>query len=460
MESVWLRDALKAESGTTITPLDGDLKVDVAIVGGGYTGLWTAIELKSRDPSLDVVIIERDICGAGGSGANAGHALPMWLQLPLLEQASDTESAMHIANASLQAIEDIRNISAEHDIDTQISATNTVWAATCEKQSSHWDEMLRLMEGFQVRSYQYLDKDAVREATGSDALIAGVVDTSSVLLHPGHLVRGLRRVALSKGVHIFEKTEMIKLGRSSPPTVTTPQGTVTAKKVVLGLYGWSLSIPELRSSAMVMYTDAAITKPIPKMLDELGIRGVSGFTDSRVFIEACRPTADDRMFWTKSGGWLPYGDRLDPIGEKPFRTEGELRDVLGAYHPGLRDVEIDGMWSGPIDRTKNGMPIFGRLPTCRDILFGYGYSGAGVVPSRVGSHILASLVQERDDQWTRSPLVSPLSRDFPPEPFRWIGGQIVKAAISHQDHRDHQGREVGPITRFWLQFKPGSYKPS
>ncbi|MBT6513108.1 MAG: FAD-dependent oxidoreductase, partial [Rhodospirillaceae bacterium] len=278
MESVWLRDALKAESGTTITPLDGDLKVDVAIVGGGYTGLWTAIELKSRDPSLDVVIIERDICGAGGSGANAGHALPMWLQLPLLEQASDTESAMHIANASLQAIEDIRNISAEHDIDTQISATNTVWAATCEKQSSHWDEMLRLMEGFQVRSYQYLDKDAVREATGSDALIAGVVDTSSVLLHPGHLVRGLRRVALSKGVHIFEKTEMIKLGRSSPPTVTTPQGTVTAKKVVLGLYGWSLSIPELRSSAMVMYTDAAITKPIPKMLDELGIRGVSGFT--------------------------------------------------------------------------------------------------------------------------------------------------------------------------------------
>tara|TARA_B100000676_G_scaffold309290_1_gene372425 strand:- start:8946 stop:10328 length:1383 start_codon:yes stop_codon:yes gene_type:complete len=460
MQSVWLKQALKADGGPGITPLDGDLKVDVAIVGGGFTGLWTALELKSRDTSLDVAIIERDICGSGGSGANAGHALPMWLQLPLLEQVSDTESAMNIGNAALKAIDDIRSVSAEHGIDSQISETNTIWAATCEKQSGHWDEMLRLMEGFQVHGYRYLDKDAVRNATGSDALVGGLIDDSSVLIHPGHLVRGLRRVALAKGVRIFEKTEMTKLGRTSPPTVTTPQGTVTARKVVLGLYGWSLSIPELRSSAMVMFTDAAMTKPIPDKLDELGLRGVSGFTDSRVFIEACRPTADDRMFWTKSGGWLPYGDRLDRCSRQPFRTESELRDVIGAYHPALRDVEIEGAWCGPIDRTMNGLPIFGRLPTCRDIVFGYGYSGAGVVPSRVGSHILASLVQDKDDVWTRSPLVSPLSRSFPPEPMRWIGGQIVKAAISRKDRYDHAGKEVGPITKFWLQFKPASYKPS
>jgi glycine/D-amino acid oxidase-like deaminating enzyme len=460
MQSVWLSDALAAETGTAITPLDGDLKVDVAIVGGGYTGLWAAIELKNRDPSLDVAILERDICGAGGSGANAGFALPMWLQLPLLEKMSNTSEALRIGHASLQAIEDIRAVSRDHDIDTQINSANTLWVATCERQSGHWDKMMALMESHQIHSYRFLDYDQLRDATGSEALYGGVIDTASVLLHPGHLVRGLRKVALLKGVRIFEKTEMTKLGRTSPPTVTTPQGVVTAKKVVLGLYGWSLSIPELRHSAMVMFTDAAMTAPMPEKLEEIGFRDAPGITDSKTFIEACRPTADGRVMWTKSGGRLPYGDNLDACNKSHYRTEDEFREVMAGYHPSLRDVEIQGRWSGPIDRTMSGLPIFGRLPTCRDIVFGYGYSGAGVVPSRLGSHILASLVQDLDDEWTRCPLVSPLSRSFPGEPFRWIGGQIVKTAIARKDRFDHEGRDVGPITNFWLQFKPPSYKPS
>ena len=460
MRSVWLSEALKADPGPAAAPLDGDLAVDVAIVGGGYTGLWTAIELKSRDPSLDVAIVERDVCGAGGSGANAGFALPMWLQLPTLERLSDTSRAIHIGRASIQAIDDIRALKAEHGVDARIGEANTVWAATCEKQSGHWDGMLALMERFQVHSYRPLDRDGVREATGSDAFVAGAIDTASVMVHPGHLVRGLRRVALSKGVRVHERTPMTALGRTSPPTVTTPRGKVTARKVVLALYGWSLSIPELRSSAMVMFTDAAMTKPIPEKLEEIGLRDAPGFTDSRIFIEACRPTADGRVMWTKSGGWLPWGDRLDARARRPYRSEDEMRDVLGAYHPALRDVDIEGAWCGPIDRTMNGLPIFGRLPTCRDVVFGYGYSGAGVVPSRVGSHVLASLVQGLDDEWTRSPLVRPLDRSFPPEPFRWIGGQIVKAAIARKDRYDHEGREVGPITKFWLRFKPASYKPA
>ncbi len=460
MRSVWLTEALKADRGAAATPLDGDLKVDVAIVGGGYTGLWTAIELKSRDPSLDVAVIERDVCGAGGSGANAGFALPMWLQLPTLERMSDTARALHIGRASIQAIDDIRTVSAEHGIDAQFSAANTLWGATCERQSGHWDRMMTLMEAFQVHSYKLLDRDQIREATGSDAPVAGVIDTASAMIHPGHLVRGLRRVALSKGVRVHENTAMTALGRTSPPTVTTPRGRVTARKVVLALYGWSLSIPELRSSAMVMFTDAAMTKPIPGKLEEIGFRNAPGLTDSRTFVESCRPTADGRVMWTKSGGWLPYGDRLDACYRRTFRSEDELRDVMAAYHPSLRDVAIEGAWCGPIDRTMNGLPIFGRLPTCRDIVFGYGYSGAGVAPSRVGSHILASLVQDLDDAWTRSPLVRPLDRSFPPEPLRWIGGQFVKAAIARKDRHDHEGRDVGPIARFWLRFKPASYKPS
>ncbi|MBJ26838.1 MAG: hypothetical protein CL567_04165 [Alphaproteobacteria bacterium] len=460
MQSPWLQQALLSESAHNITPLDRDLKVDVVIVGGGYTGLWTAIELKNRDPSMDVAIIEKDICGAGASAANAGFALPMWLQLPLLEKISNTSKAIHIGRASIAAIDDIREISLSNDIDTQISHSNTIWGATCEKQSGHWDKMLSLMEAFQVHSYQVLDKHKIQQMTGSDSLIAGVIDTASIMIHPGNLVRGLRRVALNKGVRIFEKTPMTKLGRTTPPTVKTTKGKITARKVVLAMYGWSLSIPELRRSAMVMFTDAAMTVPIPDKLRDIGFYDAPGFTDSRTFIESIRPTSDGRVMLTKSGGWLPFGDRLDACPEYTCRSENELRRVLESYHPSLKDVEIEGTWCGPIDRTMDGLPTFGRLPTCPHIVFGYGYSGAGIVPSRVGSHILASLVQDLKDEWTSCPLVRPLKKDFPNEPFRWIGGHIVKSAIERKDRLDHEGLAVGPITKFWLQFTPKSYKPS
>ena len=460
MQSPWLKQALLSEKKYTVTPLESDLKVDVAIIGGGYTGLWTAIELKNRDPELDIAIIEKDICGGGASAANAGFALPMWLQLPLLEKMSNTSKAIHIGRASIDAINDIKKISIENGIDTQISHANTIWGATCEKQSGHWDKMLSLMEAFQVHSYQLLDQQKIQEMTGSDALIAGVMDTASVMLHPGNLVRGLRRVALNKGVRIYEKTSMTKLGRTIPPTVQTPGGIITSRKVVLAMYGWSLSIPELRHSSMVMFTDAAMTVPIPEKLCEIGFDNAPGFTDSRTFIEAIRPTADGRVMLTKSGGWLPFGDRLDASPKHAYRSEDQLRNILAAYHPSLKDVEIEGTWCGPIDRTIDGLPTFGRLPTCPNIVFGYGYSGAGIVPSRVGSHILASLVQDLKDEWTSCPLVRPLNRDFPNEPFRWIGGHMVKRAIERKDSFDHQGRTVGPITKFWLQFTPKSYKPS
>ena len=141
-----------------------------------------------------------------------------------------------------------------------------------------------------------------------------------------------------------------------------------------------------------------MTVPVPGLLDSLGVAGAPGFTDSRTFIESCRPTADGRMVVTKSGGALPFGDRVDASLKRTRRSTRELRAIMAAYHPALADVAIEGTWCGPIDRSRDGLPMFGHLGSSPDIVFGCGYSGAGIVPSRVGSHILASLVQERDDR--------------------------------------------------------------
>ncbi len=458
--SVWLNDALATENGGHVTPLDGSVRADICIVGGGYTGLWTALELKARDPALDIVVLEKDLCGSGGSGANAGYALSIWLQFPLLDKMYGTEEALRLCRASDDELSAIGSFSQEHGIDTQFNRQGAIWGATCEAQSGHWNPMLESLERHQVRHYKRVDRDEIAAMTGTTAHVAGVLDRSAAMIQPAMLARGLRRVALEQGVRVHENSPMVRLERKRPPEVVTPRGTVTADKVILALYAWSLGVRELRSSIMVICTDAAMTAPVPDALDDLGWRSGPALMDSRTFVEAYRTTENGRVMWTKSGGAMPYGDRVDPCLKDISRPLDDLRQVLHAPYPGLSGRPVTGTWAGPIDRTRDGLPMFGALSSAPDILYGYGYSGAGIVFSKLGSHILASLALETEDAWSRGGLVRPVQGGFPREPARYVGAHMVRAAIARKDRLDHEGREVGPITRGLLKFKPQSYKPT
>ena len=460
MSSVWLQEALKSESCSNAERLDGDIKADVCIVGGGYTGLWTAFELKTRDPSLDVVLIEKSICGAGGSGANAGFAVSLWFQFQLLETICGTEEALRLCRASVDTIAELGEFAERHSISSQWQPSGSIWGATCELQSGHWNPVLEGLEKHQVHHFKPLSAAQITERTGSTAHISGVLDETTALIHPGYLVRGLRRVVQDLGVKIYEHTPMLALGRTRPPTVKTAYGSITASKVVLGLYGWSLMLPELSAGAMIIFSDAVMTEPVPDELNRLGWSGGPGLMDSRTFVEGCRNTVDGRVFFSKAGGALPYGGRMDPHMEDSYRSTETMREALRAVYPTLADRPFAGTWSGPIDRSKNGLPMFGAFPRCPDILFGYGYSGAGIVLSRMGSRILASLAMGTDDEWSNAGLVSAPKRSFPPEPFRYIGSRFVRSAIARKDRLDHEGRQVGPITNFLLRYKPASYKPT
>ena len=460
MGSIWLEEAIENEGALSEERLDGDLRADVCIVGGGFTGLWTAFELKSRDPSLDIVLIEKTRCGAGASGANAGFALSLWVQFQLLQSLCGTHEALRLCRSSVEIIDEIGAFSERFSIDSQWRRRGSIWGATCERQSGHWNAILDALQQHQVHHFKRLDRDEITAHTGTRAHIAGVLDRTSALIHPGFLVRGLRRVVGELGVKIYEHTPMLSLGRTRPPKVRTPNGTITADRVVLGLYGWSLMVRELSAGAMVIFSDAVMTEPVPQALDALGWRDGPGLNDSNVFVEGYRNTLDGRVFFSKAGGALPYGAVMEPHLNCSYRSEESMRDVLRATFPTLADSPFAGRWSGPIDRSKNGLPMFGVLPSCPDISFGYGYSGAGIVLSRMGSRILASLVMDSDDEWANSGLVSRPKRSFPPEPFRYIGGRFVRGAIARKDRLDHQGRDVGPITKFLLRYKPASYKPT
>ena len=460
MTSAWLREALESEASVSAERLDGDRRADVCIVGGGYTGLWTAFELKTRNPALDVVLVEKDICGAGGSGANAGMALSVWFQFQLLESMHGTEEALRLCRASVDTITELGAFCEQHGVPGQWRRQGAIWGATCEFQSGHWSGILDALEKYQVHQFKRLTGAEITERTGTTAHLAGVLDESIALIHPGFLVRGLRRVVRELGVQIYEHTPMVRLGRTRPPSVHTPFGTITAGKVVLGLYGWSLGLPELRPGAMVIFSDAVMTEPMPDALKAVGWHDAPGLMDSRTFVQGFRTTVDGRVMWSKAGGALPYGGRMDGPMRKSSKSLDSMRDVLRAIYPTLADGPIAGTWAGPIDRSKNGLPMFGALPTCPDVLFGYGYSGSGVVLSRIGSRILASLALEVRDEWSTGGLVRPPPRDFPPEPFRYLGAHLVRSAIARKDRLDHASRKADPITNFLLRYKPASYKPS
>ena len=454
--SFWFLDAL-AEDDALSPALDGDRRYDVCIVGGGYTGLWTALALKEASPDTEVVLIEARRCGSGGSGANAGFAVPLWAHFPLLRQMCGVDEALRLCRASAAAIDDIETLCRRHGADVGLRRNGTIWGATCPAHDRIWDEVLAALETCQVHPYRRVSGEEIRALSGAETFVSGVLEADNATLHPGRLVRLLRRAALAAGVVIHEATPMRRLHRERPPRVETPSGTITAERVVLALYAWSAALPELRASVAVICTDAMVSEAQPRRIAAAGWRGGPALMSAHTFTEGLRTTPDGRVLFNQAGGALPFGARVDAALARPGRPLAQLRARLARRHPRLAEAPVACWWNGPIDRSRLGVPLFGRLPTCPEICYGFGYSGRGVLTTVLGGRILAALVRDAGDEWAGTGLVRPLRRDFPPEPFRYAGGLLVRGAIRRKDRRDDEDREIDPVTRAFYNLKPGGW---
>jgi len=256
-------------------------------------------------------------------------------------------------------------------------------------------------------------------------------------VHPGRLVRALRRAALAAGVTVHEQTRMLSV---APGRVQTDRGAVRAEEIVLAtnaaLTGWR----PLRRALANFGSYVVLTEPVPELLATIGWTGGEAIVDGRMFLHYFRTTDDGRVLMGSGSGRLGYGGRLDArfATDKASvaRAEAGLRRLL----PSLAGVRIERAWGGPIDVSADHLPFFGTLPGTR-IHYGAGYSGNGVGPSWVGGETLASLALGADDDWTRSPLVTRHVPRLPREPFRYVGGALVRAAIMACEAADEDGRQ-------------------
>jgi glycine/D-amino acid oxidase-like deaminating enzyme len=330
----WLREAISPGEEDQ-PPLAGDRSTDIAIVGGGYTGLWTALELKRRLPSLGVAIVEADICGGGASGRNSGMVLPQWAKFEALSERCGVEGALRIARASERVLDDIETFAAKHEIDAEFRRQGWLWGATCQRQAGSWASVVTALERVGEQPFRSMSRDEAAALTGSDRFHAGVLTEAAATLHPGKWVRGLRRVALAAGVEVFENSAMIQLARDRRPSVVTAGGRLTAQRIVLAMNAWSTAIAELRPGILVIASDDAVTAAAPELLERAGFLRAPLITDSQTFVTGFRSTADGRVNAGVTGGSIGFGGLGGARFEGRSGRDEDIRACLHRGHPAL-----------------------------------------------------------------------------------------------------------------------------
>jgi len=349
-------------------PLEDHAEADIAILGGGYVGLWTALRIKEHDPACDVAVLEQDICGGGASGRNGGFVLSWWPKLSSLTKLFGPEEAIRICRSSEAAITEIKAFCEANHIDADFRRGGWLWTATSQSQLGAWESVVQITEKMGVEIFRRLDPAEVSRRAGSPAHRAGVFEATAAIVQPAALVRGLRRVALERGVRIYEHSRVKNFSRSSPVTIRTDRSTLSAQKLVIANNAWAASIRELQCAIVVVSSDIVATKPIHERLAEIGWDKDLSITDSQTMVDYYRITRDGRIAFGKGGWTIAYSGRIGANFDRHAGRAAEVSADLRRYYPMLSDVPVTHDWSGPIDRTPDSLPRLGRLKNHPNII--------------------------------------------------------------------------------------------
>ena len=446
--SHWLNDALAGSELTPQASLEGDHRHDIAVVGGGYVGLWTAIQLKHRDPACDVAVLERAICGSGASGRNAGDVVSWAYRAPNLAAQFGELVARDLIEQSEQAQGEILDLALTHGIDLQTNHSGWLWAATGASQLNAWDQAMSLCSRLDVGSFDELPVDEVQRRLGTNRVLGGVLDRSTYTIQPARLALGLRDIALSLGVTIFEGSEVRSIRRAQGGVIlNSRRGRLSAQRVVIAANAWAARFPSMSRSLAIISAETFVTEPARQRLDAAGVVDGETVLDASVQGLYFRRTPDHRLLLGRAGVRVASPVSTRGLGfDGPSAATQLLRRDLERLFPALQGISVQHSWGGPLDMSKTGLPIIGPVDKRDDILAGVGWCGNGVGPSVLGGKILASLALSRDDDWSASPLVG-TAESWPPQPLRSVGARAVKRALLRAERDRDRGQRPGAVVQ-------------
>lgn len=444
----WLEQALGADPGAPCPPLAGPVRADVCVVGGGFVGLWTAIELREQAPDCRVVLLEREFCGAGASGRNGGWATGWFDELDGLVARFGAGEAVRLADRAQWAIDRIETFCAANDIDCHLRRRGALWLAGAPAQVDAWQSAVRAgRELGRAGMLATLSAAESRERAGSPVPLGGARHTDAASVQPALLVRGLRRVALALGVVIHEATPMLALRHGRTPRVVTPAGYVDCDRVVLGLGAWSARVPELRRATIPVASHIVLTEPLGERVADLPWADGELLGDARLMVHYAQVTSDGRIVFGRGGGVLGVAGR---VRARHFHDPAAVAAVAADFRrwfPRLATVPLARAWGGPVDRAPGHLPFAGRFGADGNVLYATGFSGNGVAPSALFGRILGRMALDQRDADTTSPLTGGPPSLLPPEPLRSIGGALVRCAVGRWERAEEDGRTAPLASR-------------
>ena len=389
--------------------------------------------MKEREPSARVVVLEAVTCGAGPSGRNGGFVHGYWASLAELVSLFGRDEALVLARAGDRIVPAVRAL--EDDVWLVEGGMLMVSGAPAQDAAVEHAAAAAADAGVPEHAVP-LDGDQLASRIRSPVFRRGVFFPDGATVQPARLVRALRLRVLAAGVELHEHSPAsLRDGE-----VKTVRGRVRAPEVVVAINAAAAGWRPVARHVTNFGSYVVLTEPVPELLAEIGWTGGEAILDGRMFLHYFRTTAEGRVLMGSGSGPIGFRGKLDDRFTGDNATAARAEHGLRRLLPGLADARIERAWGGPIDVSADHLPFFGTVPGTQRVHYGLGYSGHGVGPSWLGGQILASLALGREDEWTSLPLATRRVASLPPEPFKRLGGGLVRSAIMAVERAEEEGR--------------------
>jgi glycine/D-amino acid oxidase-like deaminating enzyme len=463
-------------------PLPGDLDVDVAIVGAGFTGLWTAYYLATAQPGLRIAVLEREIAGFGASGRNGGWCSALFpASLAKLERmagggaagggaaggraaggrAAGRAAAVAMYRAMQDTVDEVGRVAAAEGIDCHWAKGGTVQLARSPAQLKR-----AAGEVAEARAFGFGEEDlrllSAREATERVAatdVLGGTFTPHCAAIHPARLARGLAEAVRRHGVAVYERTRVTEI---APSRLRTTAGTVRAEYVIRATEGYTPLLPGYHRAIAPVYSLMIATEPLPETTwEQIGLAGRPTFSDYRHLIIYGQRTADGRLAFGGRGAPYHLGSVIRPEFDRSPAVFAALRRALAELFPVLRntglgdpvlgDVPVAQAWGGPLGVPRDWCASAG-LDRATGLGWAGGYVGDGVATTNLAGRTLADLVLGADTDLTRLPWVGHRSPAWEPEPLRWLGMNAGRRVMNWADRQEARTGRPSRVARLAGRF--------
>lgn len=413
-------------------PVQGDISVDVAIIGGGFTGLSTAYNLCRDDSGVNVAVLESEVIGYGASGRNGGFSMTLFgLEPAITKLFFGQQRTVEAQKYMERAVDYVDALIKEHNMQSDYWFPGFLRVATTPGYVKRIQHDLQILSDMGISGITWLDADQVRAEVDSPLFLGAWWEPRSGLLNPAKQVRELKRVAQQFGATVYERTPVTEIQRGPRFRLRTPGGVVMADKIVLATNAYSHLIPELHSKQSPAFTHMVVTEPLtPQQLGTIGWKNRQGIEDARNLVHYFRLTIDNRLAMGGSDVSLSYGRDLDR--DLNARVFADLENDVVRLFPGLKGVRFTHRWGGPVSVPTQMVPDIGQLGDPR-ALYSLGCMGHGVSLTHLNGRTLADLLCGRKTDLTSMWFVNRRTIPWPPEPLRFVLGQAVRGYLRLED---------------------------